>query len=566
MTARRVIGSALLVLALAAGVVLWRLAALPAERPLPQPPAAGPGEVRVAFHVHTNRSDGTGSPDEVAAAAAAAGLDVVILTDHGDGTRVVDPPRRVEGVLVVDAAEISTWAGHYVALGARPSPYPLGGLPESVVEDVARLGGYGIVAHPGSAKDDLKWRDWDLPFPALEWLNADSEWRDRPGRLWDAVVTYPWAPAATIAALLDRPVFELHEWDRRAARRPVTALAAHDAHARIGLRGAGEPYDGAVALRAPGYQAMFRAFSNVVHVDRTRWGADPERDAAAVLDALRAGHVYTVITGRGDGRVVTFAATSGDATAGMGERLALTGPVVVTAETDAPSTATTTLVCDGQTVASAAGARLSWTTTAAPGACRLEVALDDSTTRAPWIVTNPIYVRSGPERAEVSRLPEPQVVIPMAGSGAAASWAIEAGAGSGGAVAPVSGSPGRLEYRWQLAAAGEGPYAALKLDTPAELARFDRVVLRATADRPMRLWLQLRTPAGGGHRWGSSVYLDGTPRQVTLPFSRFLSIDRRAGAAVPLDEVTALLLVVDTVHTRPGTRGTVTFDELWLAR
>jgi hypothetical protein len=35
---------------------------------------------------------------------------------------------------------------------------------------------------------------------------------------------------------------------------------------------------------------------------------------------------------------------------------------------------------------------------------------------------------------------------------------------------------------------------------------------------------------------------------------------------MPLDKVTALLLVTDTVHARPGERGTVRLDALWLAR
>ena len=41
-----------------------------------------------------------------------------------------------------------------------------------------RLGGFGIVAHPDSAKPGLRWRDWDAQFDAMEWLNADTEWRD----------------------------------------------------------------------------------------------------------------------------------------------------------------------------------------------------------------------------------------------------------------------------------------------------------------------------------------------------------------------------------------------------
>lgn len=555
------------VLAASAAFVAWRVTRLPAPVAVTGDAAAAAADVRVVYHVHTTRSDGTGTPDEVAAAAREAAVDVVILTDHGDGTRVPDPPHRVDGVLVIDAAEISTWAGHYVALGARPSPYPLGGLPESVVEDVARLGGMGVVAHPGSAKDDLKWRDWDTAFPGIEWLNADSEWRDRPGRLWESLVTYPWAPVAAIAALLDRPEGELRAWDRHAALRPVVGLAAHDAHARIGLRGVGEPYDGAVAVRAPGYASMFRAFSNVVPVDRASWGRDATADAGTIIDAVRAGRVYAVIGARGAGRITTFMASSGGTTALMGGHLVPAGPVTFAAATNAPATAATTLVCNGRPVAFARGGTFAWTTSAAPGACHLEVTLDDAaTTRAPWIVSNPIYVRETRERAVPPFVLPAQATVPFAASAEATSWVAEVSPGSTAVMRPGGDVAGRVVYDWQLAAGGREQFAALRLDTPADLASFDRMVVRASADRPMRVWLQFRTPTDGGHRWGTSVYLDETPREVTLPFARFLSIDRKAGAAMPLDKVTALLLVTDTVHARPGEHGTVRLDALWLAR
>ena len=91
-----------------------------------------------------------------------AGLQFVILTDHGDGTEPA-PPAYVDGVLCIDGVEISTNGGHYVALGMSPAPYPLGGEPVAVVEDVARLGGFGIAAHPDSPKPSLAWTDWDVP-------------------------------------------------------------------------------------------------------------------------------------------------------------------------------------------------------------------------------------------------------------------------------------------------------------------------------------------------------------------------------------------------------------------
>jgi hypothetical protein len=64
----------------------------PAARTLqPDPP---PTVVLGGYHVHSNRSDGSGTVDEIAAAAARAGLTFVVFTDHGDGTRAPDPPTK----------------------------------------------------------------------------------------------------------------------------------------------------------------------------------------------------------------------------------------------------------------------------------------------------------------------------------------------------------------------------------------------------------------------------------------------------------------------------------------
>jgi len=101
--------------AFAAAVAFWILSTLPpsAVRLSPSLPAT---RVTGAYHVHSVRSDGTGTPDEIARAAQSAGLQFVILTDHGDGTRPPDPPAYIDGVLVLDGVEISTDQGHYVAI------------------------------------------------------------------------------------------------------------------------------------------------------------------------------------------------------------------------------------------------------------------------------------------------------------------------------------------------------------------------------------------------------------------------------------------------------------------
>ena len=120
-------------------------------------PSAGPRPLFGAVHVHTTNSDGSGTPDEVAAAAARAGLSFVVLTDHGDATRAADSPRYRSGVLVIDAVEVSTAAGTSSPSDLPRAPYPLRGEPDDVLEDLARLGAMSIVAHPTSLKNDLRW-------------------------------------------------------------------------------------------------------------------------------------------------------------------------------------------------------------------------------------------------------------------------------------------------------------------------------------------------------------------------------------------------------------------------
>src|SRR3954466_16340825 len=131
-------------------VIFFLLVSLPPKPRLIQLADAALAQRTVAgaYHIHSVRSDGSGDRQAIAEAAARAGLKFVVITDHGDGTRVPDAPGLIQGDLRVDAVEISTNGGHYVALGLGPAPYPLGGEADAVIEDVSRLGGVGVAAPP----------------------------------------------------------------------------------------------------------------------------------------------------------------------------------------------------------------------------------------------------------------------------------------------------------------------------------------------------------------------------------------------------------------------------------
>jgi len=66
--------------------------------------------VRIDLHTHSRASDGTQSPGDVVRAAAAAGLDVVGLTDHDTtaGWHEAAQAALVEGVSLVRGIEVST--------------------------------------------------------------------------------------------------------------------------------------------------------------------------------------------------------------------------------------------------------------------------------------------------------------------------------------------------------------------------------------------------------------------------------------------------------------------------
>ena len=381
--------------ALPAAVALFTLATLPPRQVyLESPDWQGSARpvVRGAFHVHSLRSDGGGSVDEIAAAAARADLQFVVLTDHGDGTRRPEPPMYREGVLCIDGVEISTSGGHFIAIDLPQAPSSIHGAPAAVAAEVASLGGFGIVAHPESLKPALRWRDWSTVFGGIEWLNADSQWRDEPiGRLLRLLLQYPWRPPETMASLLDRPVDSLNRFDMLTRRRRIVALAGSDSHARIDAWWGDDAPD--KALNFPSYEQSFRTFAIRVELDEPLVGT-ATHDAAALLRALKGGRVYTAIDALATPAPFEFSARSGDLTARMGDELRIDGPIALEARAAGPPGAEIALVRNGEVILTTEAHTLRYTAQAEPSVFRVEVRL----TRAPgdppipWIVSNPIYV------------------------------------------------------------------------------------------------------------------------------------------------------------------------------
>lgn len=522
--------------------------------------------VRGAVHVHSRRSDGTGTLDEIAAAAARAGLQFVILTDHGDGAKPPEQPAYRAGVLCLDGLEISTDSGHYVAIDLPQTPYRLAGHPRAVIEDVARFGGFGFIAHPDSPKPDLRWSHWDLPFDGLEWLNADSQWRDE---VWGSrgvlLMTYPIRPVETLGRMLDRPDLVIARWDRAARSRRVPAIAGSDAHARLGYRQATDPYEDRVIARVPSYEVSFRAFVNHVILGAPLSG-DAAADARSVIAAVREGHMFTSIEAFARLGAFESRAVSGNVAAVPGGYLEITAPVAIEAGIAAPAGTTLSVVRDGELLYETREPKLRIDVGGQPGAYRLEARLPSQSRGAiPWVLTNPIYVGLAQSHRQASARPAPTAAsrTPIA----TYSWTAEASTGSSSALGPVTFPDATPAVEWQYSLAG-GPrgsqFAAMRFPITAGLAAHDRLQLRARSDRPQRVWAQLRA-ASSSERWGLTFFVGQDLEQHELRFEDFQPFAGAAGP-LPLERIDSLLLVIDTLNTAPGSAGRVAFTDLWFAR
>ena len=559
---------ALKLLVLLAVPLLIILIMLPPAVVTTSPPPAT--TARGAFHIHSDRSDGSGSVDAIAAAASRAGLQFIVLTDHGDGTRRPDPPAYRSGVLTIDAVELNTTGGHYAVLGLPATPYPFAGTPEDVIEDVRRLGGFGVAAHPGSPRTSLSWQSWDVAFDGIEWINADSEWRDEPRLpIVRAFLTYLLRAPESIAKLLDRPTAVLERWDDVGLRRRVTALAGSDAHARLGFRRGSDPDRSSIHVRVPGYEASFRTFSNHVVLDAPLSG-HAETDAATLLAAIRHGRVYTVIDGLATPGGLSFTATSGSQSARLGDDLVIDGDVLLRASANAPPGTTLVLLRNGQRVHEVTDGVLETNGGKEPAVYRIEAYTADGPggPPVPWILSNAIYagLTRAPARPPVQAAPTSRIPARSTEAGA------EFGANDTSTISPAllkdprarrfAGDPA-IAWSFNLSPGiAAGQFAAVRLPVSGGLAAFDRVVFRVSSPRPIRAWVQLRAPVGDADRWGRTFYADAESRVIDIPLRTFAPIGRTVSDLPPLDRVDALLFVVDTLNSLPGTKGELMISEV----
>lgn len=340
------------------------------------------------LHVHTKHSDGTGTVENVAAAARRAGIDFVAVNDHAHMSRALNREEEdfYGDVFVMMDLEVGVRYHHYLAFDCRRMPrWDLAGGQE-IIDEVKAAGGFGFLAHPFEKGMPLEgfvaytWNDLDVTgFTGVCIWNFSSRWKERIAGVASGLLFI-----AFKSIFLKGPGRRTMDfWDRSCAGRRVVALGGADAHhKRYGF--------GPFGIRPLTYDYLLGAIT--VHIlSDVPFPKQPGQARRVICRALREGSLFVANDRIGPSRGFRFYYEPDEGPrCQMGEEAVFRpGRIYV----EVPLEGEIRLFRDGSPVESVRGASLRRRVDV-PGVYRVEVHRRVGLFGArPWIFSNPVYLR-----------------------------------------------------------------------------------------------------------------------------------------------------------------------------
>jgi hypothetical protein len=517
------------------------------------------------YHMHSTHSDGKGTIPDLIKAAKEAGLDWIILTDHGSPNPGSQHASGwYEGVLLIGASEHSSDGGHLVVMGAS-TDYKLPHEPQLAIDDLNHHQGLTFLAHPFD--DKIPWTARNVrDFTGLEVLSLYESVKSAPWyRMLQFPLQYAINPDYAILNVLTYPSEPLEEWDRynQQSQRPYWGIFASDAHGRI-------PLSKNTALPFPGYQSMLSALFIYHAFNRETFAGLSTRDAVALVQSvIKSGSFFNVIETIAPADSIEMGFTSGDEDSGQND--------------DAPwifslkhgfEKVELRIYRNGQLFKSEQVEGDHRLPLKEPGRYRVELYMPDHSFSAlPWVITNPVDLKpseitdtSTPEAPPVTP-PPVYTSIPLDNLG------VEKNADSYAEIIsgddPQTLQPTRiLRYSLRLPSEGRDSWCSLAMRQKAilleQVTPHTGVYLEIASSRRCTFWLELRTTesTSGAERWyRHALTVDPIKRGIAIPFSAMKQIHGTLGR-IEASSITGLFISINNSTAFVPAEGELTLFQL----
>jgi hypothetical protein len=362
---------------------------------LPLPLLEGFTEYRGVIHAHTGLShDSRGTFDEILAAAHTARLNFLMTTDHYspkiytegiEGLR--DSVLILRGLEVgmgcIQASGIDRRCGAVLALGLV-EPLTIdeqkGWDWDALFANIRKQGGLTIIAHSRGMLN----ADYFAKADGMEIYDVADAMRERivdiPRHLVQFAMGFEQYPEEFLVPLVERMNWNLVQWDRMLQNRRFVGIAGNDAHQRLSILG----------RQLDRYDLVFRALN--MHLLAAALTKEH------LITALREGRCFASFNLLADAGGFQFTAqelSTGRRKAVLGEELAMQEDLVL--DVQSPIPAAIVLMRDGIPVRREESRTMRHAVDR-PGVYRVEVFLYVVDRWRPWIFSNPIYIRSEPQR------------------------------------------------------------------------------------------------------------------------------------------------------------------------
>ena len=323
-------------------------------------------EYKGVVHVHSFLGGhSTGTFSEIISAAQANRLQFVIMTEHTEkdfDTAAMTLQGLHGGVLFINGNEVRAENGdRFLTL---PGEVSLAAYPEEFKNwDTARINGvevYNVFTNAQRIN------------PIIAFF--DVLWSQRR------------YPDLMFALYLQRPDESLKKWDHALARARLTATAGNDAHANIGVSLKDSSGKTLLGIQLDPYETSFRLVRLHVLIEQGK-----TLDATSLIEAVRAGRCFIGFDFLGDTSGFVFEAVNSLERKIQGDTISLQPDTRLQVRSPVPGRIV--IFKDGVILADQSEAASMQLSVIEEGVYRAEVYLPQLGLAAPWIISNPIYVR-----------------------------------------------------------------------------------------------------------------------------------------------------------------------------